>query len=351
MAFGSNLIQILNVENRFLQSLVILVAFFALSQLFVLICTKFLMKFTKKTKNEVDDHILESTHKKISFLLILVGIKLALAPLGLEPTLYELLQDIVSSVIIIVLTLVAIAITNIILRSWGHAFASKTSSKVDDQILMLTRRFSKTIYFIIAFLFILQSWNIEIGALLASLGIAGLAIAFALQNTLGNIFGGLSLILDKTIKVGDRIELDTGESGVVKDVGLRSTKIRTWSNKIIVIPNGVLADAKITNYIRSEKKTRVVVSFSVAYGTNLEKVRKVVIPELKKVKEALKSPVPDIYFSEMAEFSLNFDAKFWVKSVDDVHIARQEANTRIYNALNKAKIEIPFPTRTIYMKK
>jgi len=200
-------------------------------------------------------------------------------------------------------------------------------------------------------MFILDLWGIQLMPLVASLGIAGIAIAFALQNTLGNIFGGISVVLDKSVKSGDVIRLDKDTYGTVLDVGFRSTKIRTWNNEVIIIPNGKLADSRIQNYILPEPSVRINLPFSVEYGSDIDKVKKVVLDEIKKLKNVLKDPKPKIMFLEMGDFSLNFKVYFWVPSFKERFKTKEKANCLIYDALNKAKIGIPFPTRTIYMKK
>lgn len=348
---ATDILQLFYLENKFLQATAIFIVFFIIAKLIVFISQKVILKITKKTKTKVDDLIVEKTNRKISLILLLIGVKFAILPLSLAETIIQIIQSTVSTFMVIVMTLIVINVLDIVIEHWGKKFAQKTSSKVDDQVIILTHRFSRALFFLLSFLFILQIWDIKIAALLASLGIAGLAIAFALQNSLGNIFGGISLILDKSIRVGDRIELESGETGIVQDVGLRSTKIKTWGNQIIVVPNGKLSSSIIKNYIRRDKKTRVVVSFGVAYGTKLEKVEKVILLELKKIKDSLKDPEPSLYFKGMSDFSLDFDAKFWVDSVNKSFMAKQDANVRIYNALNKAKINIPFPTQTVYVKK
>jgi len=198
---------------------------------------------------------------------------------------------------------------------------------------------------------VLGVWGVDIGPFLAGLGIAGLAISFALQESLGNIFGGISLIMDRVYKVGDRIQLDSGEVGTVVDVGLRSTRLRTFDNELIVIPNSKPANSKVKNYVQPDTSLRVVVNFGVEYGTKLEKVKKVLEPVLKKMKGISKSPAPVVEFIEMGDSSLNCIAKFWVPNYEHAYGKKLEATDLIYNELNKAKIGIPFPTTTVYVKK
>ena len=177
------------------------------------------------------------------------------------------------------------------------------------------------------------------------------AIAFAMQESLSNIFGGISIILDKSIRIGDLITLDDKTTGKILKIGLRSTRIKTFDNEAIIIPNSKLANGNIHNIAQPEPKLRVVIPFGVAYGSDINKVKRLVLLEIKKVKHFVDDPEPSVKFLEMADSSLNFKAFFFVDSFENRFGAIDEANTRIYNALNKAKIEIPFPQVDVHLKK
>ena len=347
----SSYVQLFHLNNPILRAVAILLGFFILSKLLVFVSQKYLLRITKKTKTKAHNRLIQRTNGKISLILLLIGINLAWLPLKLTESVTNILHNILYSFVITIITFIAIDVLDILIQEWDKAFVSKTNSKTDGQIVRLFHRFSSVFFFGLALVFILQTWGVEISALLASFGIAGLAVAFALQTTLGNVFGGIALILDRSIMVGDRIELDSGESGIVEDVGLRSTIIKTWGNKRIVIPNGKLAESNIINHIKKEPRTRVTVPFVVAYGSNIENVREVIIPELAKIKNCLEDPAPAVQFLAMSDFSLDFVAKFWVDHVNNAYAAKLDAVENVYNALNKAKINIPFPTRTIYIKK
>lgn len=135
------------------------------------------------------------------------------------------------------------------------------------------------------------------------------------------------------------------------DVGLRSTKIKTWNNELVTIPNGKLADSKINNFTLPDPSVRVIVEFGIEYGNDVIKVKDIVLKEIKKNPNVLKEPEPFVRFDKMADFSLNFRAFFWVESHKVRFDQKEKVTIAIYNALNKNKIGIPFPTRTIFMKK
>jgi len=337
-------------ENKFIKAALVLIAVYLGSQIVYYILEKYVKHLTKKTKTKIDDLILSKISRPISLILLLAGIRFALIPLALPENISYYVFHIISTFIILIVGYIMIGVLKIIIHEWGKKWAAKTTSTADDQLIGLLDRFSYIVVILIFLMILLDSWGIKIGPLLASLGIAGVAVAFALQNTLGNIFGGVSMIVDKSIKVGDDIEIDAQTKGTVIDVGFRSTKIKTRNNELITIPNGKLADSKIVNYVMPDTTIRVVVPFSVAYGSSITEVKDLVMSEILKIKGILKDPEPIVYFKEMGASSLNFDALIWAADYKERFRVREEANTRIYNALNKANINIPFPQMDVHVK-
>ena len=145
--------------------------------------------------------------------------------------------------------------------------------------------------------------------------------------------------------------LENGTSGKVTQVGLRSTKILTRDNESLIVPNSKLSESIIHNVAMPEPKSRVIVPFSVAYGSDIEQVKKIVMNEIKKIEWFVGDLAPFVRFIEMGDSSLKFKTYFFVSSFDVKLDATDEANTRIYNALNKAGIEIPFPQMDVRLKK
>src|SRR3989338_10432718 len=182
------------VYNPYFDSFLILVVFFLMSRLFVFIAAKIILKLTKKTKTNVDDLILVKTSRPISLILLAIGLRLALLPLGVRQSVASISENVLGSVIVILITYIVIVVVDIFVDNWGMKVATKTKSAFDDELVPVFHRFTRIFLSIIGLIFVLTVWGVEIGPLLASLGIAGVAIAFALQSTLGNIFGGVSLI-------------------------------------------------------------------------------------------------------------------------------------------------------------
>jgi small-conductance mechanosensitive channel len=231
-------------------------------------------------------------------------------------------------------------------ETWGK----RTDSTLDDGLLPLLRKVVKTSIVILGVLLIMGNWGVQIGPVLGALGIGGLAIGLALNSSLANIFGGIQLILDRSLNVGDKVMLESGEVGEVLDVGLRSTKMRTYDNEVIFLPNSQLANARIKNYTKPDVTIRVTVNFGVAYGSDVALVKRLVLDAIRELDDILQEPTPQVLFLNMSDFSLDMSARVWVDDYGKQFARKLEMTELIYNTLNKSGIEIPFPTRTVYMK-
>jgi MscS family membrane protein len=184
---------------------------------------------------------------------------------------------------------------------------------------------------------------------LGALGIGGLAIALALNSSLANVFAGIQLILDHSVNVGDKVQLESGETGVLLDIGLRTTVMRTYDNEVISLPNSQLANARIKNYTKPDETIRVGVNFAVAYGSDVAKVKRVVLDAISQLDDILQEPGPQVLFLNMGDFSLDMCARVWVDNYGKQFARKLEMTELVYNTLNESGIEIPFPTRTVHM--
>jgi len=337
--------------NAFLRAAVILLVVFAVIWLIMFIIRRVFVQLTKKTETDLDDRIIENSSKPITMIALFVGLRVAFLELPIPAGLMDVFVNIINSLLIVTVSWLAFVVLDILLVAGWMKVTKKTKSTVDDSLFNLVHGLMKAIWVVFTFLYVLNLWGVEIGPFLAGLGIGGLAIAFALQESLANIFGGVSIILDKTIKVGDLVYLDDGTQGKILHIGLRGTRIRTFDDDAVVVPNGKLANSVIKNVALLGVKTRVVIPFGVAYGSDIDKVKKLIIGEMKKLKYLKKGEVPVVRFLEMADSSLNFKAYAFIDSFDNKAASVDEANTRIYNALNKAGIEIPYPHLDVSVKK
>lgn len=333
--------------NVYLKFLLIFVIALIVAFLVKLIIKKVLKPLALKTKTKIDDLIVKSVSSIIFYIILAAGIKIGLDSFEFETRIYN---NLIETLLVLLIAILLIRIVRNFAVHWMEDWATRTKSTADDRMIPLIEKILKTIIIVLAIIFIFNAWNVNISPLLATAGIAGLAVGLAVKDSLANILGGLQLVLDKTFKVGDKVQIESGETGVILDIGLRTTKLRTYDNEVIYIPNGILANAKVKNFTVPDLSVRANVNFGVDYGSDTEKVKQVVMEAIKEIDTVLEDPEPLVLFLKMSDFSLDFAAKAWVAEYTQAYSTSLKMTEAIYNALNKAKIGIPFPTRTVYTK-
>lgn len=336
--------------NNFSRAVMIFILFMLISYIVVLFFEKILKRIAGKTETTVDDDLIAVSKKPFKWIFIFIGIKLALAQFQFSASTALFLGNLTTVCIIAIVTFIVFKGSEILIRFWGEKVADRIDSRIDDDLVPLFVKVSKVFVLIMGFLLVMSKFGVEIGPLVASLGIAGFAIGFAVKDSLANIIGGVILILDKSFVVGDKVMIDD-DVGIIKEVGLRNTKLQTFDHEMIVIPNGELMNKKFKNYVLPDPKIRVVINFGVAYGTDIELVEKVVMEAIMTIGDLCEDPAPSVVFHEMADFSLNFQGKFWVPIYENQYSKWIEGTKKIYKALVAANINIPFPTRTVYVEK
>ncbi|MFA5106603.1 MAG: mechanosensitive ion channel family protein [Candidatus Micrarchaeia archaeon] len=205
-----------------------------------------------------------------------------------------------------------------------------------------------------AIIMILTAAGIEVSPLLASFGIAGLAVALAFQDTLGNFFAGIYISLDRPIKDGDYIQLETGQEGYVEKIGWRSAKIRLITNNTVIVPNSKLASSILTNFYAPDKTLTILIPCSVSYATDLKKAKKVAIEAMKRLQKADKAidkkTEPIVWFEQFADSGVTFKAWLAITEYYEKYRVTSEAIIAIHEAFRKNGIEIPYPKRDVYIR-
>ena len=341
----------IGIENEYLRAFVVFVVSLIVFRLALGILTYVVTRLTAKTKTDLDDMIIGKSSFPLSMLSFGIAFLVMLPELAVGEGLTLILNNLGYTVVAVAVGMLIYFIVDLSLFRALKKFAARTKNEMDDNIISLIHGAVKVALFVLVFIYILDIWGVEIGPFLAGLGIAGLALALALQPILSNIFSGISVIIDKSVRVNDLVYLGTDVKGKILKVGLRSTKIRTFDNELIIVPNNKLADSMIQNVALPDPKTRVTIMFGVAYGSDVDKVKRIVLKELKTMTDLDDSEDTVVRFLEMADSALNFKAYFYVDSFDNKANAVDEANTKIYKALNKAGVEIPFPQMDVHLKK
>jgi small-conductance mechanosensitive channel len=197
---------------------------------------------------------------------------------------------------------------------------------------------------------LLSLWEYDVSPLLAGAGIAGIAVGFAAKDTVANFFGGIALYFDDTYKLGDFVVLDSGESGTVVKVGVRSTTLLTRDEVLVTVPNSVLNATRITNESAPGRRRRVRVPVGVAYGTDIDAFEGLAVESALETTLVLESPRPRMRFRRFGDSALEYELLAWVNGPTRAARARHELNRALYHALRDAGIEIPYPRSDVTVR-
>jgi small-conductance mechanosensitive channel len=203
---------------------------------------------------------------------------------------------------------------------------------------------------LVAVIIVLDHFAINIGSLLVSLGVGSLAVALAAQETLANMIAGFVLLVDRPFRVGDRIEISSGQVGDVQMIGLRSTRILNADHNLIIIPNADLVRGRIINYAYPFNQMRVLLKFEVAYGSDPAKVKRILMEIAGNHPDILKDPHPQVYCTALNESSVQFTLVARCADFSNLFSAETALREQAYHAFLKEGFEIPFPRRVVQMK-
>jgi MscS family membrane protein len=322
------------------------------------IIISWLQKKASTTDSQLDDILLASIGKPLVITIIAISIYIALTYFGILPeTIAGFPVNIdqwVNAFFILIGAWIVSSFSYTLLVTYDTVIVAKTDPEFHDRLLPMLEIAAKYVIWFVAFLLILKNFNVDITPLLAAAGIAGLAIALAAQDILGNFLGGAIITLDKPFKIGDRIKFDNFFGDIVS-VGPRSTRLKTLDNQIVTIPNSKITQNIVINYAQPDFKMKVRIPFSVAYGTDISRVKKILLEIAHEAAEktpwVVSDPSPSVYFLEFGESSLNGQLILWTNNYDNVWDVQDYVNSRIDEYFRKEGIEIPFRQVDIRMRK
>lgn len=312
-------------------------------------------RFAAKTETTLDDKIIKAIKRPGFYLILTFGLSVLVEHLHTAfPDDGEWVYKYVDGVIwIIGASLIALMIMRLVnvFGSWlTKNIASRSDSDMYAEFLPLINRLLRVVVFVVALVTVLSHFNVDVNGLLAVLGVGSLAIALAAKDTIANMISGFIIMIDRPFRAGDRVILSSGEKCDVHKIGLRSTSFKTFENTLIILPNENLITSKIENVTYPNSQIRVKVTVGVAYGSDVEQVKKILIKCISDHPKTLDDPEPVVHFTDLADNSINFSAVGRVDLVTDQYTTQNEIRQMIYDRLNEAGIEIPFPQRTVWMK-
>ncbi len=305
--------------------------------------------WAKKTASQLDHIIIDSIKNSSILLVAAIGVHVGLSFSEIPEKHMAYIGRILHVVIILAVTFASATLAGRLFRNYIQ------QSNIPIPTTGLAYSILKATILVIGFLIALTDLGISIAPLITALGVGALAVALALQDTLANLFAGVHILMEKSIRIGDFVRLETGQEGYVDDITWRSTRVRMLPNNMVVIPNSKLAQSVVTNYSLPDRRMAVAILVGVSYSSDPDKVARVLVEEAKKavgeVPGLLADPAPSASFIPgFGQSSLDFTLGCYVREFTDQFSVQHELRKRIFKRFKEEGIEMPFPTRTVYVR-
>jgi small-conductance mechanosensitive channel len=310
-------------------------------------------RYFAKTTTELDNVLIGSIQFPLRIAIIILGVQIAIAQIEKVPETWT--AAIEGIFFFIYLALVYVALYRLIggLSDWYAAeVVEQTETELDDKFLSLFRALAYSILTVIVIIIFLGNFGIEPSALVTTLGIGTLAVALAAQETLSDFISGFMIMLDQPFTVGDRVALlDIDTWGDVTEIGLRSTRILTRDNRLVSVPNSVIGKGLVVNYSDPSTVYRVQTHIGVAYGTDIDQARQVMVQAIKAEEWVMHEKPVEALMLEFGDSALIFRVRCWIENYIETRRVIDKMNTALYKALNQSKIEIPMPQRAVHLNR
>jgi small-conductance mechanosensitive channel len=308
-----------------------------------------LQRWGAKTSTHVDAVMIRSLKGPIVIWSLILGIYFATESLDLTDRSTRLIERTLVILTIVSLTLMASRLAGNLIRHYG------TRVQGVMPVTTLTQNLAQLFVFLVGALILLHHFGVSITPILTAFGVGGIAVALALQDTLSNLFAGFYISVAGQVRLGDYIKLNTGEEGYVSDISWRSTIIRGPGNNLIIIPNSKLAQAIVTNYSLPERRMSMNIPVGVSYDSDPDHVEQVLLEEAQNaartVPGLLAEPAPVVrLIPGFGDSTLNFTLTCQVSEFVEQFPVQHELRKRILKRFRKERIEMPFPTRTVYVR-
>lgn len=336
-----------NTVGRWALALVIIVAALVVGKALYWVFKNVARALTARTKTKLDDIILDMVEEPIVFALTLIGIWYGLRTLTLPEAMAAWIGKGIQFLVILNVTWLIARLLNALFTHYLAPLAEKSENDLDDQLLPIVRKGTTLSIWAIGIIVALNNAGYDVGAVLAGLGIGGLALAMAAKDTVSNIFGGFTIFTDRPFTLNDRVKV-AGFDGTISEIGIRSTRLRTLAGTEVTIPNSTFSGSAVEN-VSAEPSRKVVVNLGLTYDTTPEGMEKAmeILRSIAETNEDLEENVL-ISFNAFGDFALNILFIYYITKGADILGAQTRVNLEILRQFNAAGLEFAFPTQTLY---
>jgi MscS family membrane protein len=341
-----------NTAHDWLISIIIIVGALVLNKIIILLNRHVIQKLTSKTKNRLDDILFKMLQAPVLFGIMLAAIWFAARRLDLGTSVEKIIYQSYRILTVLNITwFIARLLNSLIEEYWVPKIDDTKHKLLDTHLVSIIRKAIQAIIWILGGVMALNNIGVNVSALVGTLGIGGLAFALAAQDTIKNIFGGITIFTDRPFRIGDRVKVDKYD-GVVEDIGIRSTRIRTLEKRIVTIPNYKIVDAPIEN-VSEEPMRRVLMKLGLTYNTTHDKMNEA-MDILKAMPDKVRNVDPKditVAFTDFTDFALVITYVYFIRKNADVMETPSQVNFEILRAFNEAGLQFAFPTQTVYIEK
>jgi MscS family membrane protein len=335
--------------NQWVSGILVILITFIVSSLLTWILFRILKRLASATRHDLDDQIVKLLRSPVYYTLLATGISAGFSIMPLSSSISLLSGRCIRTIGVIIWVTFFTRLATLILKRL--AALTDTYTFIQHRTLTLFDNIAKVFIIGCGTYAIFVIWKIDMTAWLASAGIAGIAVGFAAKDTLSNLFSGVFILADAPYKVGDYIVLDRGDRGKVIHIGLRSTRILTRDDIEITIPNSIIGNTTIINQSGGPtKKLRIRIKIGVAYGSDIDLVRKILLSVAAEGQYVCKTPEPRVRFRVFGASSLDFELLCWVEDPELRGRAMDNLNYSVYKKFAENNIEIPYAKQDLYIK-
>jgi len=308
-----------------------------------------LTRIISRINNKYAEIFVKQSRRQITLIILVIGFYIGTSRLTfINVFIKSWLNKFYTAIIVIAVTVMLWRLMDVLVEWYQNEVEPQKDRHQVDTILLMLHRAGRTLLVTISAITLLSLYNVNVNALIAALGVGGLALSLAAQDTLSNVISGIMIMLDQPFRVGDRIEIQRlGTWGDVVDIGLRSTRIRTRDNRMVIVPNNTISTDQIVNYTFPDPRYRIEIEIGIAYGQDIEMVRKVLVDTVRKVEGVLPDKPVDALYVTMGESAMTFRIRWWIHSYVDTRRIFDRVNTALQIALDNAGINCPFNTLDI----
>jgi MscS family membrane protein len=338
--YGNTILQYLSAAGIIIASLIA-------GKLMYWMTSGFIKRLASKTESELDDLIVDLVEEPVVFALVVAGVRYALTTLHFADWMVIWIDRLFHMTIVLAVAWMLSRLFEALFQQYIVPLAEATETDLDDQLLPIVRKGVNVSIWVVAGIVALNNAGYDVGALIACMGIGGLALAMSSKDTVANMFGGVTSFTDKPFKLNDRVKV-AGYDGFIREIGIRSTRLQTLEGRIVTIPNAKFAESPVEN-VSLEPSRKVTVDLGLVYETTAAQMRKAmdILQEIAD-GEIDVAPNPVITFNSFGDFAMNIRFIYFIEPEGDIFGTQTNVNLAILEEFGANGLDMAFPTQTVY---